>query len=64
VEDGNCACKDFKFLELDASIGSGIFDVGLFEESGGLLNACAFLNEGAFPVDFFDLFSFKILLDL
>ena len=62
VEEGDGAGEDFQFLELNAAVYSGILRIVLLEESGGLLDAGAFLDECGFAIDLFHLFGLEVIL--
>lgn len=64
VEEGDGAGEDFELSKLIGAIEGGIFGIGVLEESGGFLNAGAFLEERSFAIDLLHLFGLEILLGL
>lgn len=62
MEDGDGSGEYFEFLQLLVAVDGGILKIGLLEECGCFFDACAFLEECGFAVDFFYLFWFECLL--
>lgn len=62
--DGKGSGKDFKFFELLVPINGSVFSVGIFKESGCLLDPCPLVEESSLPVDFFDLFWLEVISGL